>query len=98
MTGNSLYDGEVFVEGKALGKAKTKASDAKGISLFSSRMRSARAAAVDTISVDGQVVNGHPVPTIPVKGSSIGTNRFVWHSDQGGREDVLPATAGICAP
>ena len=87
MTGNSLYDGEVFVEGKALGKAKTKASgDKRGISLFSSRMRSARAAAVDTISVDGQVVNGHPVPTIPVKGSSIGTNRFVWHSDQGGRE------------
>lgn len=87
MTGNSLYDGEVFVEGKALGKAKTKASGNKrGISLFSSKMRSARAAAVDTISVDGQVVNGHPVPTIPVKGSSIGTNRFVWHSDQGGRE------------
>lgn len=87
MTGNSLYDGEVFVEGKALSKAKTKASGNKrGISLFSSRMRSARAAAVDTISVDGQVVNGHPVPTIPVKGSSIGTNRFVWHSDQGGRE------------
>lgn len=87
MTGNSLYDGEVFVEGKALGKAKTKASgDKRGISLFSSRMRSARAAVVDTISVDGQVVNGHPVPTIPVKGSSIGTNRFVWHSDQGGRE------------
>lgn len=87
MTGNSLYDGEVFVEGKALGKAKTKASgDKRGISLFSSRMRSARAAAVDTISVDGQVVNGHPVPTIPVKGSSIGTNRFVWHSDQGDRE------------
>ena len=86
MTGNSLYDGEVFVEGKALGKAKTKASGNKrGISLFSSKMRSARAA-VDTISVDGQVVNGHPVPTIPVKGASIGTNRFVWHSDQGGRE------------
>lgn len=85
MTGNSLYDGEVFVEGKALGK--TKASGNKGgISLFSSKMRSARAAAVDTISVDGRVVNGHPVPTIPVKGSSIGTNRFVWHSDQGGRE------------
>ena len=87
MTGNSLYDGEVFVEGKALGKAKTKASGNKrGISLFSSKMRSARAAAVNTIDVDGQVVNGHPVPTIPVKGSSIGTNRFVWHSDQGGRE------------
>lgn len=87
MTGNSLYDGEVFVEGKALSKAKTKASGNKrGISLFSSRMRSARAAAVDTISVDGQVVNGHPVSTIPVKGSSIGTNRFVWHSDQGDRE------------
>ena len=87
MTGNSLYDGEVFVEGKALSKAKTKASGNKGgISLFSSKMRSARAAAVDTISVDGQVVNGHPVPTIPVKGSSIGTNRFVWHSDQGDRE------------
>lgn len=87
MTGNSLYDGEVFVEGKALSKAKTKASGNKGgISLFSSRMRSARAAAVNTISVDGPVANGHPVPTIPVKGSSIGTNRFVWHSDQGGRE------------
>ena len=85
MTGNSLYDGEVFVEGKALGKAKASGNKG-GISLFSSRMRSARAAAVDTISVDGQVVNGHPVPTIPVKGSSIGTNRFVWHSDQGGRE------------
>ena len=35
MTGNSLYDGEVFVEGKALSKAKTKASGNKrGISLF----------------------------------------------------------------
>lgn len=84
MTGNSLYDGEVFVEGKALGKAKASGNKG-GISLFSSKMRSARAA-VDTISVDGQVVNGHPVPTIPVKGTSIGTNRFVWHSDQGGRE------------
>lgn len=84
MTGNSLYDGEVFVEGKALGKAKASGNKG-GISPFSSKMRSARAA-VDTISVDGQVVNGHPVPTIPVKGASIGTNRFVWHSDQGGRE------------
>ena len=78
-TGNSLYDGEVFAEGPKRSEAETESLDQtgkSGISLFSSKARSARAAN-NTISVGEKVT---------VNGTDNYTHIFIWHTDQGDRE------------
>ena len=86
-TGNSLYDGEVFVEGPKRSEAETRTKTGNGDSGISTQSSRSARSAVDTVSTSGGTdAAGRPVPTIPVKGTSVGTNRFVWHSDQGDRE------------